>query len=106
MVNFTSLPLGHFHFPPTNKFQHLLVHHMRRANGTPYDLLPTWMRSGRYRTHDSIPSEYTPLPGEQLIFLCLLIVMIAYLVCVVRQKQQSQCAVEVQMEAIVEQKDE
>ena len=79
---------------------------MRRANGTPYDLLPTWMRSGRYRTHDSIPSEYTPLPGEQLIFLCLLIVMIGYLVCVVRQKQQSKCAVEVQMEAIVEQKDE
>jgi len=32
--------------------------------------------------------------------------MIGYLVCVVRQKQQSKCAVEVQMEAIVEQKDE
>ena len=79
---------------------------MRRANNAPYDLLPTWMRSGRYRTHDSHYGEYTPLPGEQLIFLLLLIIMLVYLFCVVRQKQQSKCAVEVQMEAIVEQKDE
>ena len=69
----------------------------------PLDAMPAWLKSGRYRT----TREYQPGPaGEQTAVLLLLVAMLAYLVSLVRRREEAKHAVEVQMEAVVEMKDE